>query len=242
MVFEIIWSEDFSQETLDLSKWNYEVGGHGFGNNEDQFYTDREKNIRIEKGQLIIEAHKEDYEHRHYTSGKLTTYSKFSMQYGKVEVKAKLPKGKGTWPAIWMLPEAIKESSKWPRCGEIDIMEHIGRRKDVIHFSLHSELYNHRLNTQDTFEKTFENITDRFATYGMIWTPDYFEFQIDHVTYARFEKKVHDSDPVAAWPFDQPFYLILNLAIGGFWGGDIDDTILPASMIIDSIKVFKLSQ
>ncbi|MBN2795603.1 MAG: glycoside hydrolase family 16 protein [Clostridia bacterium] len=239
-MFELLWSEDFSTKTLDDEKWNIASGGHGFGNNEDQFYTTREKNVRLENNQLIIEAHKEVYENRLFTSGKVTTSKKFSMTYGKVEVKAKIPKGKGTWPAIWMLPEAIGEDLKWPRCGEIDIMEHVGRRADEIHFSLHSELYNHVKKTQETHVAYLEGITDRFALYGFIWTPEYVEFQVDHVTYARFEKKINEEDQMAAWPFDQPFYLILNLAIGGYFGGEIDDQIFPVKMIVDNIQVFKL--
>jgi beta-glucanase (GH16 family) len=241
-VFELIWSENFDQKTLDKSKWQLETGGHGFGNGESQYYTAEEKNVRIENNQLVIEAHKETYENQSYTSAKLTTHGLFSMTYGRVEIKAKLPKGSGTWPAVWMMPDAFKEGLSWPRCGEIDIMEHIGRREDHIHFSLHTEKHNHIERTQDTFEDYFEGISDRFAVYSMNWTPDHFEFFIDDVSYAKFDRRNHMDDPMSFWPFDQPYYLIINLAIGGYWGGHVDDAIFPVRFVIDNVQVYRLRQ
>jgi len=240
MSYKLIWSDEFDQGTLDTNKWTITTGNHGFGNAESQFYTDQNKNIRIESNQLVIEAHKEDYKDSKYTSGKLTTYKNLSMQYGKIEVRGQIPKGKGSWPAIWMLSDAFEVGEKWPRCGEIDIMEHVGKDEDMIHFSLHSDHYNHIEKTQLTHFERFEKITERFAVYTVIWENDYIEFLIDGISYAKYMKvDWTNDDGVGSWPFDQPYYLILNLAIGGYWGGFIDDDIFPIRFIIDYVRVFK---
>lgn len=244
MDYKLVWEDHFDQgSTPDKDRWHFIKEGHGFGNNEAQFYTDRSKNLRIEDGVLVIEAHKEDYEHRQYTSAKITTYGKQSFQYGKFVIRAKIPKGQGTWPAIWMLPDSIKSGKAWPECGEIDIMEHVGRNHEVVHYSLHTGTYNHKDRTQYTYFEKIQGITERFADFTMIWTEDYIEFLVDDKLYARFNKGQDGKDTdFGGWPFDQPFYLILNLAIGGYWGGDIDDSIFPVRMEVESVKVYEMTQ
>jgi beta-glucanase (GH16 family) len=222
---------------LDLSKWLINTGGHGFGNAEQQYYSKQLENIRIVNKQLVIEAHKEAYLDMNYTSAKISSKGLFSFQYGRVDVRCKIPKGQGTWPAVWMLPDCFNKGTSWPECGEIDIMENVGQHEDVIHFSLHSKKYNHNLKNQDTHFDTFKGISERFAVYSMVWEHDYIEFLVDDVSHAKFDRK--GMGDKILWPFDQNYYLILNLAIGGYWGGAIDDAIFPVQFLIDYIRVYK---
>lgn len=233
---KLLFEENFSGNTLDLNKWKVITGGHGWGNNEDQYYVDDNRNIIVDNGLKIIGL-KQKHENRNYTSGKIISYQSF--QYGHFEMVCKVPSGNGAWPAIWMLP-AIKDAP-WPECGEIDIVECIGRNPNTMHFSLHTGLYNHVLNNQRTEVVKCDGTADRFILYSMDWTKDCISFAIDGKQCARFDK----DDPryekgVKSWPFDKPFYLICNLAIGGNWGGKIDDSKLPMTFEIKSIKVYSL--
>lgn len=163
---ELIFQDEFNGAMIDPSKWTFEVGGDGFGNNELQFYTkDRKENARVENGNLIIEARKEKWEKNDYTSAKLITKETFPFQYGSIEVRAKLPKGKGTWPAIWMLSKNIKE---WPDDGEIDIMEHVGYNEGFVHGSVHTKKYNHIIGTQKTDTIIVKNATSNFMFIELI--------------------------------------------------------------------------
>ena len=236
--YRLVWSDEFDYEGRpDPTKWNYDIGGHGFGNREDQYYTDRIENAYVKDGMLHIRALKENYDTHRYTSARLTTYQRQSWQYGKFLIRAKLPKGNGTWPAIWMLGDSIKTGTRWPLCGEIDIMEHVGRDQDMIHFSLHSETYNHVKRTQKTAYFRIPNVSDTFHEYGIEWDPTSIAFFVDGIQYAKFTKEA--TDTVKEWPFDQSFYLILNIAIGGTWGGEIDDSIFPQEMLIDYVRVYQ---
>jgi beta-glucanase (GH16 family) len=241
--WQLAWADEFSNNGLpDSSKWIHETGGHGWGNNEKQFYTDRmPENSYVAGGMLHIAALKKNFQGSGYTSAKLISFQKFTLQYGKVEVMAKLPRGKGTWPAIWMLPESLqKKEEEWPLCGEIDIMEHVGKDPNVVHTSLHSNLYNHIKGTQITHFDTLQNVFDSFHKYGMEWTEKYIKFYIDDVLF--FESFKGQDGRVAlneGWPFDKPYYLILNLAIGGNWGGEIDDSIFPCEMLVDYVRIYK---
>lgn len=238
---KLIFSDEFDYAGApNPEKWVHDIGGHGFGNNESQYYTDRLKNSFVKDGKLHIVGFKEDFEENHYTSAKLTTYGKFSMKYGKVDVSAKLPKGKGSWPAIWMLPNSIMEGKDWPLCGEIDIMEHVGKDENMIHVSLHTETYNHAINTQRTHFEPLEDVTGTFHKYSCEWTPDYIKFFYDDREVARFNKNDYEDTSETGWPFDQEFYLILNVAIGGFWGGEIDETMLPFKMEVEYVRVYEL--
>lgn len=241
--WNLVWQDEFNYQGLpDSTKWRYDVGGHGWGNNEKQYYRDRSlENAYVHNGNLHIVALKKNYEGLNYTSAKLTTYQTLGLQYGKVEVRAKLPKGKGNWPAIWMLPESLlKGQEEWPFCGEIDIMEYVGKDPNVVHTSLHTGLYNHMKGTQITHFDTLPNVFDDFHTYGIEWTKEAITFYIDGKLFFTSQKgqngKVTTND---GWPFDKPYYLILNLAIGGNWGGEIDDTIFPNIMQVDYVRIYK---
>lgn len=233
---KLIWSDEFNGKGLpDATKWNYDVGGGGYGNEEAQFYTkNRLENARTENGNLIIEARKENWENNKYTSARLLTKGKFSFQYGTVEVRAKLPKGRGTWPAIWMMSENMK---KWPYDGELDIMEHVGYNQGYIHASVHTKKYNHVIGTQKTDTLFVKDASEKFHVYKADWTPEKIDFYIDDQKFFTYENKEKTYE---TWPFDQPYFIILNLAIGGFWGGKegIDDTVFPQKYYIDYVRVY----
>ena len=234
MAYKLVFEDTFNQKTLNKSIWTPEEGGHGFGNNEAQYYTDRAENIDVSNGYLQLIARKENYEGNAYTSAKLTTYPQQMFLYGKIEIEAILPKGAGTWPAIWMLGKNFKEGTRWPLCGEIDLLEHVGHVPGTIHFSLHTKNNNFKYNTQHTFVTQIEAPYEQKRVYGMIWKPGEITFTLDGQHMVTYTKKINDT--VEDWPFDQPFYLILNIAVGGSWGGPIDDDALPTTM-----KVFRVS-
>jgi len=234
---KLIWSDEFNGKGIpDSLKWNYDVGGDGYGNQEAQFYTEkRPENARMENGNLVIEARKENWDKNRYTSARLLTKGKFSFQYGTVEVRAKLPKGRGTWPAIWMMSENMK---KWPEDGELDIMEHVGFNHGYIHASVHTKKYNHIQCTQKTDTLIVKDAGEKFHVYKADWTPEKIDVYIDGKKFFTYENKEKTYE---VWPFDQPYFIILNLAVGGFWGGKegIDDTIFPQKYYIDYVRVYQ---
>ena len=236
--WKLVWSDDFSYSGLpDSTKWNYDVGGHGWGNNELQFYTkQRSENARVEKGYLIIEARKEPWEGKNYTSARLVTKGKGDWQYGKIEVSARLPKGLGTWPAIWML--ASTAPFNWPDDGEIDIMEHVGYNQGFIHGSIHSKKYNHVIGTQKTDTIKVEDCSEKFHVYGVEWSKDSVKVSVDEKEFFKFANEHSGYD---AWPFDNKMHLLLNIAVGGNWGGQkgVDENIWPQKMEIDYVRVYQ---
>jgi beta-glucanase (GH16 family) len=236
MKYKLVWQDLFENDKLDLNIWNIDTGGHGFGNKEDQFYTEQEKNLFIENQILHLVAHKEVFKHRNYTSAKISTKNKKHIKYGRIDVMAHVPKGMGTWPAIWLLGENIRESG-WPLCGEIDIMEHVGNHEGFFHFSLHSKAYNHNIRNQPTYVKENSTLLDGFHLYRLDWDENQISFYVDDKHMTTF-KKPQDAT-IEQWPFDQPFYLILNLAIGGSWGGSIDDSIFPVAFRIKHVKIYE---
>jgi beta-glucanase (GH16 family) len=249
----LVWSDEFEYSGKpDPEKWTYEEGF--IRNKEDQYYTNQLKNVRVENGKLIIEAHKEavkntgfapeqsrDWRKNRavsaYTSGSISTEGRAEWLYGRIEVCAKLPKGRGTWPAIWMLG-TNRDSVGWPKCGEIDIMEHVGFDPDSIFGTVHTEAYNHMKGTQKGKRVFIEDPYDEFHCYIIEWTPEKIDFLLDGERYytVRNEHKTADE-----WPFDQPFYLKLNIAVGGGLGGKrgIDDSIFPQKMEIDYVRVYQ---
>lgn len=237
------WSEEFDYTgRLDESKWTYETGNHQWANNELQAYTDRETNVCVKDGKMIITALKEKDGEREYTSGRVTTYGKKSFKYGYIEVKAKIPKGAGSWPAIWLLACDIKTGTRWPLCGEIDIMEHVGRLHEDIYFSLHSEKHNHtRYDTkQYSTNINIPGITEGFHTYAIEWTEEYVEYFVDDISYCKYCKTDDAEDRTEkAWPYDKPYYLIINIAVGGGFGGKVDDSTLPYTMEVEYVHYYK---
>jgi beta-glucanase (GH16 family) len=232
-----VWEDNFDNATVDGSKWTFETGGSGWGNNESQFYTSG-VNSRINNGVLVIEAKKESNGGRDYTSSRMITKGKGDFLYGRFEVRAKLPRGRGTWPAIWMLPSENTYGT-WPASGEIDIMESVGYDPDNIFFSIHTSAYNHTRGTQKSSGKKIPGSTTAFHTYRVDWTPYAVRGFIDGLQYFEF---INENKGFASWPFDKRFFLILNIAIGGNWGGaqGIDNTIFPTSMEVDYVKVYRM--
>ncbi|MCF7932851.1 MAG: glycoside hydrolase family 16 protein [Acholeplasmataceae bacterium] len=240
MAYKIVWEDQFDQDGApNPAHWHLETGGHGFGNNEEQYYTDRLDNAFVKDGILTIVAKQEAYQNRHYTSAKLTTYTKHHMTGGRIEVVAKLPKGIGTWPAIWLLGVNMQSGVLWPLCGEIDIMEHVGHNPGVVHSSLHSQSNYLFLNNQPVEIVKRDGLQDGFHLYAMDWESDVIRFRIDDETHGVFHKPKNAT--VEQWPFDKPFYLIMNIALGGSWGGPIVDQDLPARFEFKSVKVFEKS-
>lgn len=236
--WELIWFDEFVQDGWpDDKKWSYETGM--IRNQEAQYYTvKRRENARVQDGLLIIEARKENYKNAKYTSASLTTNKKKHFLYGKIEVRVKVPAGVGTWPAIWMLGENIKEVG-WPLCGEIDILENVGYDPDVVHANVHTKDFNHTLKTNKGNSITIENLKNDFHVYSIEWSKDKIDFFIDECKYFTFINE-YPNQP-EKWPFNQPHYLILNLAIGGTWGGEqgIDNKKFPHLFLIDYVRVYQ---
>jgi beta-glucanase (GH16 family) len=230
-----VWQDEFDGAGQpDPGRWDYEVGF--VRNKERQYYTrNRPQNARVEDGMLIIEAHREPFQGGDYTSASLT--SRANWTYGRIEVRAKLPKGRGTWPAIWTLGTNIREVG-WPRCGEIDIMEHVGFDPGRIHSNIHTAAYNHVQRTNKGNSIQVPRPDDEFHVYSIAWTPAQIESFVDGQRYFSFSKEPGGD---AVWPFDKAQYLILNLAIGGSWGGQkgIDDAAFPTRFVIDYVRVYR---
>jgi beta-glucanase (GH16 family) len=233
----LAWCDEFdSAGRPDPAKWGYDVGGHGWGNNELQFYCDRAENARVEDGRLIIEARKQPFEGKAYTSARLVTKGKGEWQYGRIEVRAKLPSGRGTWPAIWLLPATPK--LRWPDDGEIDVMEHVGFDAGVVHASIHTKRFNHMIGTQKTDKVKVADYASNFHVYAVDWSADRMDFFVDDRKFFSFARENNGED---TWPFQKKFYLILNVAVGGNWGGKqgVDDTVFPCRMEVDYVRVYR---
>lgn len=234
-----VWQDEFDYTGLpNTSKWGYDLGGSGWGNNEAQYYTDALSNAKVENGQLTITARKEVMGGKNYTSARLVTRNKGDFLYGRVEVRAKLPSGKGTWPAIWMLPTDWAYGD-WPKSGEIDIMEHVGYDPNNVLFSVHTQAYNHSIGTQKSGTQKIQTAMTEFHNYRLDWTPYAVRGYFDDQLVFTF---VNEGKGYASWPFDKRFHLLINLAVGGNWGGaqGIDDSIFPAAYEIDYVRVYKM--
>ncbi len=239
--WKLVWSDEFDKDGApDPAKWSYDVGGHGWGNKELQFYTDnRRENARIENGHLIIEARREKWEGKDVTSARLVTKDKGDWTYGRFEIRAKLPRGLGTWPAIWMLPTKWDlGSGHWPDIGEIDIMEHVGYAQGVVHASTHSKAHQWRNNSQRTATIQVPDASDAFHTYTLEWEADEIRVYLDDRLYFTSKR---DGGDWTSWPFYRPFHLLLNVAFGGDWGGvkGVDPDVLPQRMEVDFVRVYQ---
>jgi len=240
--YTMVWSDEFDGSALDESVWNYNTGGNGWGNNEKQYYTNRPENIRVQNGMLEIEARKETYQNNEYTSARIHSKGKKEFKYGKIEARIKFPGGKGTWPAFWTLGN----SGNWPNCGEIDIIEHIGSQPTRASFALHTAAKNGTKGNNWSSVKFFDySLADDFHVYAVEWAQeekdgkDVIRFMVDGVQYAEsWEATIDDVD---TWPFSRPHYIILNCAIGGNMGGQIDDGIFDQQriMYVDWVRVWQ---
>ena len=242
-IWSLIWNDEFNNNYIDQSKWNHELWGPGMVNNELQAYTDRDDNSFVIDGNLIIRALNENYGEANYTSARMTTSGKGDFLYGRIEVKAILPDGDGTWPAIWMLPTDWLYGG-WPASGEIDIMEHVGCNNNWVKGSVHTTDCNWNNgcpnidaggNGNDLY---VSGASDNFNIYSIEWSETEIKFFINNNHYWTFINIGIGSD---MWPFDQKFHIILNLAIGGSWGGicPIDNSNFPQELKVDYIRVYE---
>ncbi len=236
------WQDDFDYTGKpDPAKWSYDLGGSGWGNNELQNYTNNLENAYVKDGILTIKAIKEPSNSRNYSSARLITKGKGDFLYGKMEIRAKLPTGVGTWPAIWMLASQSDYGTQyWPDNGELDIMEHVGFDQNVVHANVHTKAFNHSIGTNKGNRITVPTASSEFHVYACEWKPDLLIFLMDGKEYFRFQKD--RTYGWAEWPFDKPQHLLLNLAVGGNWGGQkgVDNSIFPQSMEVDYVRVYKL--
>lgn len=234
----LVWSDEFEYSGLPAAnKWTCEEGGHGWGNNELQYYTlNRTQNARVENGLLIIEALKENYNGREYTSARLITTGKGDWLYGRFEIRAKVPGGRGTWPAIWLLPTDWAYGN-WPASGEIDIMEHVGYDPTHIFGTAHTQVYNSPMGTQKGSSVTGSDWESDFHVYAIEWSATKIDFIVDDTKYYTF----NNEGGWEKWPFDKRFHMILNVAVGGSWGGaqGVDPSIFPRRMEIDYVRVYQ---
>jgi len=237
----LVWSDEFDYTGLpDANKWNYDTEGNssGWGNNELQYYTNaRIENSEVKDGYLRITAIKEEYAGSHYTSARLITKGKGDWLYGRMEIKAKLPDGRGMWPAIWMLPTDWQYGG-WPKSGEIDIMENVGYDPYVIVASAHTESYNHVLGTQKSSRMTVNTCYSDYHVYSLEWDETEYRVYVDESLYFTFR---NEGTGYKVWPFDKRFHILLNVAVGGNWGGaqGIDESIFPRSMMVDYVRVYQ---
>jgi beta-glucanase (GH16 family) len=239
-----IWGDEFEVDGApDPTRWSYAVGGHGWGNKELQFYTDnRRENAVVEDGVLRIIARRENYEGNEYTSARVISRGKGDFQYGRFVVRARLPDGVGTWPAFWLMPSDWDFSDGgWPDIGEIDVIEHVGYDPGVIHASAHSRDYQWQKGTQKTGVVTVPTVTTEFHEYVLEWTPDLIEVSIDGNPFFTYE---NEGLGPTKWPYDKPFYLIFNIAVGGEWGSvkGIDADAFPQVFEIDYVRVYQRAE
>ena len=238
-----VWSDEFDGTELDFDKWSVEENGHGGGNNEQQFYVDRPENVRVEKGNLVIEARRGKFGaggvERDFTSGRIRTKRHASWKYGRFEIRAKLPGGQGIWPAIWMLPEKEKYGG-WAASGEIDIMELVGHEWDTVHGTLHhGDRWPKNVHTGAPFKLKRGTFGDDFHVFALEWEQGEIRWYVDGELY-QTQNKWSAPDAEFPAPFDQPFHIILNVAVGGNWPGPAsDDTEFPQRMLVDYVRVFE---
>jgi len=233
--WQLVWSDEFEGTTLNTDNWNIVEGGSGFGNQEKQFYTSRPQNLKVENGNLVITALLENYTVGSmtwkYTSARINSSRKKDFTYGKIEARIKLPTGAGTWPAFWAMGYG-----SWPSCGEIDILEFVGRQPDRFQSNVHTKDYNGMNGRNFHIEKEYPGLPNDFHVYSIEWTAEKIKFFFDGTQYWTFSSL--SVDP-ANYPFNNPLYLILNLAIGGTLGGTVDDSIFPQQLLVDYVRVYR---
>ncbi len=254
--WKLAWSDEFERDgAVDPSKWSIDEWPARVVNDEDQAYTARPENLRVEEGHLVIEAHKEDYEGASYTSGRIHSRGKGDFLYGRFEVRAKLPRGKGTWAAAWMLPsdpfryatscengdtwQGSETCDAWPNSGEMDILEHVGYEMGHVHGTVHNRAYYWINWEQRKGRILLDKVDEQFHVYALEWSPERVDVFVDDTLYFTY---VNEQAGWQSWPYDHPFHLILNIAVGGAWGragGGIDDAIFPQRMLVDYVRVYE---
>lgn len=240
--YELVWNDEFDGESINPNNWTYDIGGWGWGNGEAQYYTDRPENARLQDGVLIIEAHFERFEDAYYTSARLKSEKLQEFQYGYIEARAKVPSGAGLWPAFWMLGTTFERDesntldANWPFAGEIDVMEYVGREPNNTYGTIHGPGYAGagglgKWNQQD------EPIADDWHTYAIEWDVDGIRWFFDGEMYGEIGREVVGE---REWVFDQPFFLLLNLALGGLFPGPIGlDVEFPKQFLVDHVRVYQ---
>ncbi|MFO7583214.1 MAG: family 16 glycosylhydrolase [Anaerolineales bacterium] len=231
----LVWQDEFDGPEIDRTKWTFDIGGHGWGNNELQTYTERPENVRIEDGILVIEAREEEFVRRNYTSARLKTQGLHAWTYGRIEARMKLPYGNGIWPAFWMLGADIQQNP-WPASGEIDIMEHIGREPNKIYGTVHGPGYSGSGGVGHFTTLTEGAWSDDFHVFAIEWEENEIRWYIDG---EQFFKLIPEAVP-GRWVYDHPFFILINLAVGGNWPGPPDDsTVFPQFLLVDYVRVYQ---
>lgn len=243
--WKLVWSEEFDQpdgSKPNSSRWAYDTGGGGWGNNELESYTSRTNNARIESGMLVIEARRESYTgadgiNRSFTSARLKTEGKFTAKYGRIEARMKIPSGQGLWPAFWLLGANISTVS-WPTCGEVDIMENIGKEPALVHATVHGPGYSGGSGIGHPYAlPNGANFADAFHLYSMEWSTNQMRFLVDNIAY--FTVTSASLPPGKNWVFNAPQFILLNLAVGGSWPGNPDaSTVFPKRLTVDYVRVY----
>ncbi|HLP75728.1 MAG TPA: glycoside hydrolase family 16 protein, partial [Candidatus Paceibacterota bacterium] len=238
--WSLVWSDEFNQpdgSSPDSAKWSYDTGGGGWGNSELEYYTSRTNNVRIEGGKLVIEARQENYLGSNYTSARLKTKGKVSWAYGRIEARIQIPRGQGIWPAFWMMGTNV-DSVSWPTCGEIDIMENIGKEPTQVHGTIHGPGYSGSSGIGGPFTLPGGGaFADAFHVYAIEWTTNQIKWFVDG--YQFFSVNAASLPAGTTWVFTQPQFILLNLAVGGVWPGNPDGTtVFPQRMTVDYIRVY----
>lgn len=242
--YQLVWEDNFEGDTLDEENWSFQIGDGcaegicGWGNNELEYYTDRSENVRVEDGKLIVEARKEAFSGYAYTSGRIVSKGKAEWRFGKIEIRAKLPKGQGVWPAIWMLPTQ-NVFGGWPKSGEIDIMELVGHKPEEVHGTIHygPEWPNNKF-TGKSYRLRESDFSEDFHTFSLIWERNLIIWEVDGDEFFRVTPSTTANN---GYPFNEVFHLILNVAVGGNWPGSPDQsTAFPQRMEVDYIRVYQL--
>lgn len=233
---QLVMEENFDTNGAPNSSiWGYDIGGNGWGNNELQYYTDRPENIVVENGVLKITARQESYMGSGFTSARILTKGKFQQKYGRIEARIKLPWGKGLWPAFWMLGADI-DTNSWPACGEIDIMEYLGNDPTTVLGTVHGPGYSGGESISKSYSLTNSRFDTDFHVFGIEWGETYLNYYVDGVLY----NQVTPEDVTGEWVFNKPFFIILNMAVGGnLPGSPNQDTVFPQEMLVDYVRVYQ---
>ncbi len=239
--YTLAWNDEFDENTLNKNDWNIEHGNNnGWGNHELEYYTSSPKNVYISGGNLVIEARKEKRDNFSYSSARINTKGKREFLYGRIDMRAKLPVDKGMWPALWLLGSNISEVG-WPKCGEIDVMELIGKNPKEVVGSFHwlkSGAAEGTINNK--YDLRGEDFSEKFHVYSLIWLRDSMQILVDNSPYVKVARQDFND---GVYPFDKPFFLLFNVAVGGDWPGNpVSTTTFPQKMLVDYVRYYRLDK